>query len=123
MGEAVTKREAEGSNTGSYMEVAKPPVFNGEAGKVGGFITACRLYLRMKMREAIVEEQIQWILSYVQGGSADVWKENILEDLKVGEIEYESAGEFLAGLKRELGRGDKEAVKVAELKRVEQEGK
>ena len=59
MGEAVTKREAEGSNTGSYMEVAKPPVFNGEAGKVGGFITAYRLYLRMKIRWAMVEKKIQ----------------------------------------------------------------
>jgi len=50
---------------GSQMEVAKPPVFNGEAGRVGEFITTCRLYLRMKMREAMVEEQVQWILSYV----------------------------------------------------------
>jgi len=76
----------DGSNTGFNMEVAKPPVFNGEAGRVGGFIMACRLYLRMKMREAMVEEQIQWILSYIQEGSADVWKENMLEDLEVGEI-------------------------------------
>jgi len=43
-------RETVGSNMGSHMEVAKPAIFNGEAGKVGGFIMVCRLYLRMKMR-------------------------------------------------------------------------
>jgi len=45
-------------NRGYQMEVAKPAIFSGEVGKVGGFITACRLYLRMKMREATVEEQV-----------------------------------------------------------------
>ena len=44
---------------GSHMEVAKPAIFNGEAGKVEGFVIACRLYLRMKMKEVIVEEQVQ----------------------------------------------------------------
>ena len=61
-----------GSNAGPHMEVAKPAIFNGEAGKVGGFITACRLFIRMKLRGTTVEEQVQWVLSYVQGGSADV---------------------------------------------------
>jgi len=41
---------ATGSNTGAHMEVAKPAIFNREAGKVGGFILACKLYIRNRMR-------------------------------------------------------------------------
>ena len=52
-----------------------------------------------------------------------MWKENILEDLEVGEVEYKSAREFLAGVKREFGGGDKEVVKVAELRKLEQGGR
>ena len=46
------------SNMGSHMEVAKPAIFNGEAAKVGGFIMACRLFMRMKLRGTTVEEQV-----------------------------------------------------------------
>ena len=112
-----------GSNAGSHMEVAKPAIFNGEAGKVGGFIMACRLFIRMRLRGTMVEEQVQWVLSYVQGGSADVWKENVIEEMEVGEVEYESAEEFLACLKKEFRGEEEEVVKVAELRRVEQGGK
>jgi len=108
---------------GSQMEVAKPAIFNGEVGRVGGFVTACRLYLRIKMREATVEEQVFWILSHVQGGTADIWKENVIEELEVGEIEYEMAEEFLTVLKKEFGGGEEEAVKAAELRKMEQRGK
>ena len=92
--------EAVGSNRRPHMEVATPAIFNGEAAKVGGFITACRLFLRMKLRGAMVEQQVQWVLLYVQGGSADVWKENIMEELEAGEVEYESVEEFLMSLRK-----------------------
>jgi len=110
-------------NTGSHMEVAKPAIFNGEIGKVGGFITACRLYLKMKMRGTSVEEQVQWVLSYVQEGSADVWKENVMEELESGEIEYETAEKFFTNLRKEFGGGEEESVKAAELRKLEQGGK
>jgi len=38
-------------------------------------------------------------------------------------MEYETAGEFLADIKKEFEGGDEETVKVAELKRLEQEGR
>ena len=108
---------------GPKVEVATPAIFNGEAGRVGGFVTACRLYLRMKMREATVVEQVFWVLSHVQGGSADIWKENVLEELESGEMEYETAEEFLIILKKEFEGGEEESVKVAELRKMEQGGK
>ena len=77
----------------------------------------------MRMREESVKEQVQWILSYVQGGSVDVWKENVMEELELGEMKYETAEEFLTILKREFRRGEEELMKAAELRKLEQGGK
>ena len=117
------ERGTTGANTGPHIEVAKPAIFNGEAGKVEGFVMACKLYLRMKMREATVEVQVFWVLSHVQGGSANIWKENVMEELEAGEMKYKTAEEFLTVLKKEFGGEEEEAVKVAELRKLEQGGR
>jgi len=59
----------------------------------------------------------------VQGETADVWKENIMEELDLGEIEYESAEEFLSSLKKEFRGEEEELVKAAELRKLEQKGR
>ena len=38
-------------------------------------------------------------------------------------MEYETVGEFLAEIRKKFRGGDEESVKVAELRRLEQEGK
>ena len=70
-----------------------------------------------------VTRQVQWILSYIQGGSVDVWKENIMKELESGKVEYESAEEFLNSLKREFSGGEEESVKAVELRQLEQGGR
>jgi len=47
----------------------------------------------------------------------------MLEDLEGGLLEYETVGEFLADIRKEFGGGDKESVKVAELKKLDQGGR
>ncbi len=59
------------------------------------------------MRDVSLKKQIQWILSYIQRGVVDVWKENMLEELEAGKLEFETVGEFLAEIRREFGRGEK----------------
>jgi len=52
-------------NKGSNIEVAKLQTFNGKVGIFLGFLMAYRLYIGIRIRKVVVEEQIQWILSYV----------------------------------------------------------
>jgi len=59
----------------------------------------------------------------VQEGSADVWKENVMEELESGEMEYETAEEFLMILKKEFSGGEEESVKAVELRKMEQGGR
>jgi len=43
-----------------------------------------------------------------------------MEELKVEEVEYELAGEFLAEIRKEFRGEDEELVKIAELKKIGQ---
>ena len=73
--------------------MAKLQVFDRITRKVLEFITAYKLFIRMKIREDAVKE--------------------------VENLEYEIVEEFLIDLRKEFREGDKKAVKVVELKRLE----
>ena len=45
-------------STRSNIEVAIPQTFNGDSEKVSEFVIASKLYLRMRMRETTVKEQV-----------------------------------------------------------------
>ena len=75
------------------------------------------------MRDIMMEKQVQWVLSYMQRGLADVWKKNMIEDLESRSLSYITIGEFLSDLKEEFSSGDNKMIKITELKKVEQRSK
>jgi len=53
----------------------------------------------------------------------NIWKENVMEDLKNSSLVFAIVGEFLTDLKQKFGVEDNEIIKIAKLKKVEQGGK
>ena len=54
-----------GGAIATSIEVARPQVFDETLSMVSGFVTVYKLYIRIKIKRAVVEEQIQWVLSYI----------------------------------------------------------
>jgi len=56
----------------------------------------------------------------VQEEAADIWKENMIENLKAEVLEFKIVGEFLEEIKKEFEERDEESKQVAELKELKQ---
>jgi len=108
---------------GSRVEVAKPQMFNGKMEEVSAFINAAHLYIRMKMTEEAATTQVAWVLSYVQGGVAEAWKDNLLDELAKGESEVESAEQLFTKIRNDFGEISEEERKIEQLRTIEQAGR
>jgi len=108
---------------GSRIEVAKPQVFSGKMEEVSAFINAARLYIRMKIMEEAATTQVAWVLSYVQGGVAEAWKDNLLDELAKGESEVETVEQLFTKIRNNFGKTSEEERKIEQLRTIEQGGR
>jgi len=108
---------------GSRVEVARPQVFNGRMEEVSVFINAARIYIRMKMMEEAAMTQVAWVLSYVQGGVAEAWKDNLMDELAKGESEVESVEQLFTKIRNNFGETSEEERKIEQLRTIEQENR
>ena len=63
------------------------------------------------------------VLLYIQRESVDIWKKNIMENLRYESLEFAIVRDFLTDLKQEFGNRNNKLVKIAELKKVEKRSK
>ena len=105
---------------GSRVKVAKPQVFRRKMEEVSTFINAAHLYLRMKMTDKVATTQVAWVLSYVQGGVAEAWKDNLLDKLAKGESEVDMVEKLFTKIRNDFGETSEEERKVEQLRTMEQ---
>ena len=105
------------------VEVAPPPKFNGERSQVVGFVNTCHLFIQMRIGQVEERSRISWVLSYVQGGVVEVWKDNVLDEITKGTSAVNTVEELFTKIRQEFGEFDEESRKVDELRVLEQKGK
>jgi len=108
---------------GSRVEVARPQAFSGKMEEVSVFINMACLYIRIKMTEEAAATQVAWVLSYVQEGIAEAWKDNLLDKLAKGESEVESAEQLFTKIKNDFGETSEEERKIEQLRTIELGGR
>jgi len=108
---------------GSRVEVIRPQVFSRRMEDVSAFINAARIYIRMKMSEEAAITQVAWVLSYVQGGAAEAWKDNLMDELAKGESEVESVEQLFTKIWNDFGETSEEERKIEQLRTIEQGGR
>ena len=63
------------------------------------------------------------MLSYIQEGVAEVWKDNLLDELSKRESEMEMAEELFSKMRNKFGETAEEERKVEQLRIIEKEGR
>ena len=63
--------------------------------------------------------KIAWMLSYVQEGVAEVWKDNLLDELSKEELEVETAEELFRKMRNRFGEMVEEEQKIEQLRTIE----
>ena len=76
------------------------------------FINVAQLYLSMKITEEPEIMRIAWVLFYVQKGTTEAWKNNLLDELAKGISEVTMVEKLFAKMKNEFGKTSKAKRKM-----------
>ena len=108
---------------GVRVKIVKSSLFSRKIEEVGVFVNKVHLYLRIKMTEESESTKMAWVLSYVQGGVAEAWKDNLLDKLSKRKSEVEMTEELFSKMRNEFGETAEEERKVEQLRTIEQRRK
>ena len=105
----------------SRAKVAVPDVFNGEMDATDRFIKQLGLYFLARPADFPMDiDRIVFALSYMKGGTAGVWADQVTETILEGGIPYIDYPEFSRALKARFGDPDAATTARRKLELVRQ---
>lgn len=100
---------------------APPQMFDGTMKDTKSFISSIILYIKGREPEFhTVESKIMFALSYMQGGKAQSWRNEAINQIAAGKKLFNSFEEFLEKLEAQFGDPNPKATAVGKLKTMRQ---
>ena len=56
------------------------------------------------MTDEVATTQVAWVLSYVQRGVAEAWKDNLLDELAKRELEVDTVEKLFTKIRNDFGK-------------------
>jgi hypothetical protein len=101
----------------------EPEPFSGKMENMKPFIWSCQIYIEIKQAQFASQQiAIMWVLLYMMKGSADPWRENILNQF-AGEFEvdpFTQVNQLYRAIEVDFGDLNERTTKVMALKKLRQ---
>ena len=89
-------------------KIAAPLPFDGKRENTESFLNACQLYISARPSEFQTEDQkMHWVMSYMQSGSARLWRDYIMAQVRSGVKQFSSANDLMNEIESKFGEEDK----------------
>jgi hypothetical protein len=121
--EFLSHHEEEGSREVKVClpKFAPPQPFDGMMKDTKSFVSSIILYIKGREPEfQTTESKIMFALSYMQGGKAQFWRNEAINQIAMGHKPFASFKEFLEKLEAQFGDPNPKATAVGKLKTMRQ---
>ena len=89
-------------------KIAVPLPFDGKRENTESFLNSCSLYISVRPSEFQSEDaKMHWIMSYMQSGSACLWRDYIMAQVRSGVKQFSRANDLMNEIESKFGEEDK----------------
>ena len=102
-------------------KIAAPLPFDGKRENTESFLNSCSLYISARPSEFQSEDaKMHWIMLYMQSGSACLWHDYIMAQVRNGVKQFSSANDLMNEIESKFGEEDKHTTMSLKIHTMQQ---